>query len=116
VTAPPIRVTCECGEVRAVPYGERWTCETCGRKWNTTQIPAEEYQALERAVRRYERQSIGFAVVMLAIFVPLIVFVDVRLGISGLIIFFAWSVFVRPRQRAKLFQRVRGPKWQLSPE
>jgi hypothetical protein len=102
--------------MRAVPYGERWTCERCGRTWNTRQIPAEEYEALERAVRRYEWQSIGFAVGMLAIFVPLIVFVDVRLGFTGLIIFFAWAFLVRPRMRAKLFERVRGPKWQLSPE
>jgi hypothetical protein len=116
VPAPPIRVTCECGEVRAVPYGERWVCETCGRAWNTQQIPAEEYRALERAVRRYQLQSLAFIVVMLAVFVPLIVFVDVRIGITGLILFFAWAFLLRPRQQAKLLARVRTPNWQLSPE
>ena len=28
---PPITVKCECGEKRDLAYGERWTCETCGR-------------------------------------------------------------------------------------
>jgi hypothetical protein len=109
-------VTCECGEVRAVPYGEVWVCETCGRRWNTQQIPVEEFRELERALRRYERQSIAFCVVMLAVFVPLVVFVDIRYGITGLILFFAWAFLLRPRQRAKLLRRVRSPKWELSPE
>ena len=25
-------VTCDCEAVRLVAYGERWTCEGCGRK------------------------------------------------------------------------------------
>jgi hypothetical protein len=116
VAAPPIRVTCECGEVRALPYGERWVCDTCGRAWNTQQIPAEEYRALERAFRRYQLQAIVFVAVMLAVFAPLIVLVDVRVGISGLIIFFAWAFLLRPRQRAKLLEKARGPRWELSPE
>jgi hypothetical protein len=116
VAAPPIRVTCECGEVRALPYGERWACETCGRRWNTQQIPADEYRALERAFRRYQLQAVAFTVVMLAVFAPLIVLVDVRLGVTGLIIFFAWAFLLRPRQRTKLLEKARGPKWELSPE
>ena len=114
--SPPVRVTCECGEERALAYGDRWTCETCGRRWNTEQIPAEEYRALERAILRYQRQSIAFAAVMLAIFAPLMVLVDVRLGITGMIIFFAWAFLLRPRQRRKLVQTATTPSWQLSPE
>lgn len=115
--APAIQVTCECGEARSVPYGEQWQCETCGRRWNTEQIPAEEYRALSDAVRRYQRQSVAFAAVMLAVFAPLVVFVDIRLGITGLILFFAWAFLVRPRQRRRLLQTVRGgSRWQLHPE
>jgi hypothetical protein len=117
VDAPAIQVTCECGEARAVPYGEQWQCGTCGRRWNTEQIPAEEYRALSDAVRRYQRQSVAFAVLMLAVFAPLVVFVDIRLGITGLILFFAWAFLVRPRQRRRLLATVRGgSRWQLEPE
>ena len=115
--APAIQVTCECGEARSLPYGEQWQCETCGRRWNTEQIPPDEYRALSDAVRRYQRQSILFAGTMLAIFAPLVVFVDFRLGITGLILFFAWAFLVRPRQRRKLLDTVRsGSRWQLHPE
>jgi hypothetical protein len=116
LTAPPVQVTCECGETRSLGYGDRWTCETCGKRWNTEQIPAEEYRALAQAVRRYQLQSIAFGVLMLAAFAPLALLVDVRFGITGLLLFFVWSFLLRPRQRRKLFERATGPRWQLRPE
>jgi hypothetical protein len=117
VKAPPITVTCDCGQVRWLAYGDRWTCEECGRSWNTAQIPEHEYRALQRAVRRYELQSLVFAAVLLAIFAPLIVFVDVRIGITGMVVFFFWSFMVRPHMRRRLLARVLGSaRWQLRPE
>jgi hypothetical protein len=117
VKGPPVTVTCECGDVRLLRYGERWECETCGRRWNTEQIPAEEYRKLESALRRYQLQSLGFAVVLVGIFAPLMVLVDVRLGITGLIVFFAWAFLLRPRQRRRLLHEARqGNRWQLRPE
>jgi hypothetical protein len=72
---------------------------------------------IERAVRRYELQTYLFAAVMLAVFAPLIVFVDPRLGVSGLIIFFAWSFLLRPRRQRRLLETVRqASRWQLRPE
>ena len=100
--APGITVTCECGAARLLPYGQRWECEQCGRRWNTAQIPEEEYRHLERAVRRYQIEAIAFAAVLIAVFAPLIVLVDVRLGVTGLIVFFAWAFLLRPRRRRKL--------------
>ena len=116
LTAPPVQVTCECGQSRSLAYGDRWTCEQCGKRWNTEQIPADEYQALARALRRYQLQSLVFAVVMLAVFAPLTLLVDLRIGITGLIVFFVWAFLLRPRQRQKLLERARSPRWQLSPE
>ena len=43
---PPITVTCDCGEKRHLRYGERWTCEKCGKTWNTNRIPVEQYAAI----------------------------------------------------------------------
>ena len=115
--APGITVTCECGEVRLLPYGERWVCESCGRRWNTAQIPEEQYRRLTDAVRRYQLEAIAFAVLIVGIFAPLIVLVDVRLGITGLLIFFAWAFLLRPRRRQRLISRVLdGARWQLHPE
>jgi hypothetical protein len=117
VKAPPITVKCDCGQVRWLAYGDRWQCEECGRSWNTAQIPEQEYRALQRAVRRYELQSLVFAGVLLAIFAPLIVFVDVRLGITGMVVFFFWSFMLRPHMRRRLLARVLGSaRWQLRPE
>jgi hypothetical protein len=117
VKVPPITVTCECGDVRWLHYGERWECEQCGRKWNTAQIPADEYGVVEAAVRRYERQTLAFAGAMIAVFAPLIVFVDPRLGITGLILFFAWAFLLRPRRQRRLLETVRAAsRWQLRPE
>jgi hypothetical protein len=117
VRAPEISVVCECGEKRSLPYGARWECETCGRRWNTAQIPAEDYQRVERAVRRYRLEAIAFAVVIVAIFAPLVVLIDVRIGITGLIVFFAWAFLFRPWQRRRLVAAAReGARWELRPE
>jgi hypothetical protein len=114
---PPITVTCDCGEVRWLQYGEQWQCETCGRRWNTAQIPRDEYEVIERAVQRYKVQTIGFIVVMLAVFIPLMVIVDPRIGVSGLIIFFAWAFLLRPWRQRRLLATVRSAShWELRPE
>ena len=114
---PPITVTCDCGEFESLPYGARWECQSCGRRWNTEQIPVEEYRDLTNAVRRYQLQAVVFAAVMLAIYAPLMVFVDVRIGISGLILFFAWAFLLRPRQRRRVLNSVLSrATWQLRPE
>src|SRR6185503_6005842 len=71
---PPITVSCDCGETREVPYGETWRCESCGRVWDTNQIPAEEYEGLLRRMRRARLEAFVIAAVLAAILVPLIVF------------------------------------------
>ncbi len=50
---PLITVTCECGERRELRYGERWRCESCGRRFDTAKIPLEEYAAIRRTQLRY---------------------------------------------------------------
>ena len=50
---PPITVTCECGARKELFYGERWTCPDCGRSYDTSHIPADEYQAIRRLQLRY---------------------------------------------------------------
>src|SRR5436190_11866917 len=72
---PPIKIDCECGEGRSVPYGESWTCERCGRRWDTRQIPEAEYFGRLRRMRRFRVEIVGLVGLGLAVFVPLILFV-----------------------------------------
>ena len=52
-------MTCECSEIRMVPYGETWQCDSCGRRWTTNQIPADVYWGIMHEMRRYRLVVIG---------------------------------------------------------
>jgi len=44
---------CDCGADALVAYGERWTCESCGRTYDTTEIPDADFRAIQDLRRRY---------------------------------------------------------------
>ena len=114
---PPITVRCECGETRQVPYGERWTCEQCGRTWNTGQIPAEEYDAIMRQMRNMRLWVIGVAVGLAAVFGLLALFVAESLFVLLPVVLSAWFVLYMPRWRRQVRRRARSlPNWDLHPE
>jgi hypothetical protein len=117
VAKPPITISCECGEKRDVAYGERWQCETCGRTWNTAQIPAEEYEQLLRSVRRHKLEALVAAGVSAAILAPLIIFVSASfIGLVPLAMV-GWLVGFLPRWRRRYRRTARNaPRWQLHPE
>jgi hypothetical protein len=114
---PPITIRCECGENRDVAYGERWRCERCGRSWNTQHIPAEEYEGLLRRVRRHKLEALGAAVLMAAVFVPLILAVSARfIALVPFVMAFWLFVFLpfwRRRYRRTAYD---APRWNLHPE
>ena len=117
VAKPPITISCECGEKRDVAYGERWQCESCGRTWNTAQIPAEEYEQLLRSVRNYKLEALAAAAVSAAILVPLIVFVSASFVALAPLAMVAWLVGYLPRWRRRYRRTARtAPRWQLHPE
>ena len=114
---PPITIRCECGEVRYVTYGERWQCEQCGRRWNTAQIPADEYWGIMRKLRRERLIVIGVAVVLAATFGLLAVFVSEGLFLLLPIVLSFWFIWYMPWWRRKVRGRVRSlPTWELHPE
>ena len=114
---PPITITCECGETRRVPYGERWNCEHCGRRWNTAQIPAAEYDGILRDMRRFRLSAIGYAIVIGVTFVVLAVVVSESLFLLMPVVLGAWYIFYMPMWRRKVRRRARSlPTWQLRPE
>jgi len=115
---PPITLTCDCGERRYLRYGERWTCETCGKTWNTARIPIEQYAAIRGTQLRYRRVPIAISVFALAAVIACIV---VGKALGGLIVVAVlattWSMFFRPLHRRKYREAIADlPSWQIEPE
>ena len=115
VKGPPITVRCDCGELERVPYGEAWICPGCGRRWDTAQIPSEEYWGIMREMRRYRLEVIAVSVVLgiaLAITLANIgsrQYFPIVLGVMGF-----WFLIYMPRWRRKVRARARQlPNWNL---
>jgi hypothetical protein len=114
---PPITITCECGDTKEIPYGERWVCERCKRSWNTGQIPAEEYAGLLRRMRHCQLEAIGVAAVLAAILAPLIVIVNTSFLFLTPMVAAAWLFLYLPRWRRRVRAAARSaPRWELHPE
>jgi Flp pilus assembly protein TadB len=115
---PPITLTCECGEKRNLRYGAEWQCERCGKRWDTGQIPAEQYEAIRRLQWRFRIVPIVFGLVVtaLAIFFTLTgnifnVFVLMPLALM------IWFVFLRPTHQRRYRQAISDlPRWELRPQ
>jgi hypothetical protein len=115
---PRITITCKCGEVNYLQYGERWTCQKCGRKWDTHKIPVEEYAELRRTQLRMRRIPIAISVLSLAC---VIVFIALGKAVGGLIVIgfvaTAWSMFLRPFHRRRYRERMAElPSWDIEPD
>jgi hypothetical protein len=115
---PPITLTCDCGEVGYVRYAERWTCPSCGKAWNTSQIPQEDYADLMRSVRRYRLLSLGPPIMLAIVLIPLALLVGLQYGLLLFVLVFAYAVFVIPkvRDRATASMRRSTRSWDLRPE
>jgi hypothetical protein len=114
---PPVTIRCECGETRQIAYGERWTCEVCGRTWNTAQIPAAEYEGILREMRNFRLTAIGAALVIGVVFAIIAFTVSQTLVLLVPVALAGWYMFYMPLWRKKVRRRARSlPKWQLHPE
>jgi hypothetical protein len=115
---PPITVTCECGERHELFYGERWTCPTCGRSYDSNRIPAEQYAAIRRLQLRFRALpiAIGLTVLVLAIVFTLtgnIAGVFFLLPVALIV----WFVFLRPTHRRRYRAAIAElPRWELRAE
>jgi len=114
VRGPPITVRCDCGAIQHIPYGEARACQSCGRRWDTAQIPAEEYEGVMRDMRRYRVRAmvlgsaIGLAVVALAALTDRPLFPLALIAMAG------WWLLYMPQWRRKVRARARSlPTWKL---
>ena len=111
-----ITVRCDCGEMRYADYGESWECP-CGRRWNTRQIPAEEYWGMMYSMRAQRLRLIGLAVLVAGTFGLFAVNAGPRAFAAAPLVIGFWYLVVMPRWRRRLRQRTRAlPKWTLTPE
>ena len=113
---PPITVTCECGQRRDLKYGERWKCDGCGRRYDTSKIPLEEYAAIRRTQLRYRIIPLATGVLLLG---AMIAFFVAGRAFSALVavafLLASWTMFGRPffrsRYRKALSEHL--PKWEI---
>jgi hypothetical protein len=115
---PRITVTCKCGERTYLQYGEDWTCEKCGKHWDTHKIPLEDYAEIRRTQLRFRRVPI--AVSMLS-FACIVTFVSIGKAFAGLILVAfaatAWSMFARPLHKRKYREAIaKLPSWEIEPD
>jgi hypothetical protein len=115
---PPITVSCECGEKRELAYGERWECDSCGRTYDTTRIPHEQYEEIRRLSLRYRVLPVGYS-----LFVALVaIFFTLTGNVPGVffllpVALIAWFIFIRPIHRKRYRAALKGlPRWELRAE
>lgn len=114
---PALTVLCDCGQVRAVGYREVWECESCGRRWNTSQVPEAEYRRIADEVRRFKVQALGGFAVIAVVFGVLALVVAERFLLMMPVALGLWGMWLRPRRRRRLREYARSlPTWDLRPE
>ena len=117
VRGAQITVRCDCGGIGYIPYGERWECVTCHRRWNTGQIPAEEYWGIMRDMRRMRISVILTALALVVPIVALAVFVGFQLLLLLPVVMSFWFFFYMPRWRRRVREQARSMRrWKLHPE
>jgi hypothetical protein len=117
VRGPPIRIRCDCGEEASVRYGERWECPSCGRAWNTAQIPVEEYRGILRALRRYRLAAIGAALAVLAAYLPLVLLTSPGIILTAPILLGGLAILLGPFWKRRVRRAIaERPRWDLHAE
>ena len=119
MAAPRITLRCDCGAEALVAYGELWTCDSCGRTYDTNRIPDADYRVIQDLRRRY-RVAGYIGVSLVAAFVLLLALTaqqyQIFLGLPGVLL--VWFMYVRPFMRRRYVRRVRAltRTWTLKAE
>lgn len=112
-----ITVRCDCGETTYLDYGDVWTCPSCGRRWNTTQIPEAEYWGIMHQMRQYRIQVMSVAFAIAIGFVVLGVAMGPQVWLLAPVVITFWLLVFMPRWRRKVRAAARSlPTWKLRPE
>ncbi|HEX5191389.1 MAG TPA: hypothetical protein VFW09_01190 [Solirubrobacteraceae bacterium] len=116
---PLLTITCTCGRKQQLRFGDQWTCEDCGRVWDTNRLPRDEYEAIRRLQLRYRMLPVlfGLVVVGLAALFTLT-------GNAGAVVLLlplaliCWFTFLRNAHRRRFRDKVatRRREWRLRGE
>jgi hypothetical protein len=117
--APAITLRCDCGADGRAKYGERWTCESCGRVYDTTEIPEGEYRAVASLDLRYRLFGYGVLALMAVFVLVAAVRGDVIQIMATLgVVLLGWFLFLKPlvHRRHKRAVGLLTRRWQLHAE
>ena len=115
---PPITLTCECSERAELPYGEAWNCPSCGRRYDTTKIPQEDYERIRRTQLRFRILPVAYGLFVSGVAVFFIVtgnefsvFFLLPISVMG------WFMLIRPVHRRRYQAAIADlPRWDLRAE
>jgi hypothetical protein len=97
VGSPAITLRCDCGAEGRAQHGDRWVCPKCGRTYDTSQIPAEDYDAIKSLDRRYRVASWSIVFVMAVIVLAVAVTGQLLPIFAGLAVtMLSWFLYIKP--------------------
>jgi len=117
--SPAITLGCDCGAEGRAAYGEVWKCSKCGRSYNTSQIPAEDYDAVAALDRRYRRGNQALMVVLALIVLAVAIEGQTISIFAGLaVVLLGWFLYIKPiiHRRHKRAVSALTRSWELSAE
>jgi len=95
--SPAITLRCDCGSEGRAEFGERWTCQKCGKSYDTSQIPAGDYRAIEALDRRYRRWNQAVIVVMALMVLAVAKTGQILPIFAGLgVVLLGWFLYIKP--------------------
>jgi hypothetical protein len=107
MASPRITLRCDCGKEEQAVYGERWTCGSCGRTYDTTGIPEADFRAIQSLRRRYRMiGAAGAAVIAAFVLVLALTAQQFQLFIGLPSILLVWFIYIRPFMRRRYRARV----------
>jgi hypothetical protein len=119
VGSPAITLRCDCGAEGRAQHGERWVCPNCGRTYDTSQIPAADYQAITALNRRYRVASWSIVGVMAVLVLAVAITGQILPIFAGLsVVMLSWFLYVKPvvHRRHKRAVSALTRQWNLEPE
>ena len=117
--SPAITLRCDCGAEGQAQYGERWTCPTCGRSYDTAQIPTADYDAIKSLDRRYRLASQAVVAVMALVVLAIAITGQLLPILAALgVVLIGWFLYIKPfvHRRHKRAVGELTRKWELTAE
>jgi hypothetical protein len=117
--SPSITLRCDCGAEGHAAYAEHWTCPSCGRTYDTSQIPAGDYAAIEALDKRYRYANIGVVAVLALVILGIAIKGQMISTLAGLaVVLVGWFLYIKPlvHRRHKRAVRELTRSWELTAE